>query len=217
LIFHYAFLTQDKISKLGTEDYLRVNLRINQIATQISKNNFQARQLALSSGAVVPISTDNTPPSNLYAQLKLDLEERIGDDRTLILRLWNTSGHHLGTNFNYALSEFIHLAKRDMDIQIRNNVRRSYVSAQEIVLASINYLLNGGHGLINSGGYETDLLNLANTVVQVNDSSSKVVVVSGEVLPGSHYISPKTEIPQEFFQGQMDLGAQVIDTSGGVN
>jgi hypothetical protein len=104
-----------------------------------------------------------------------------------------------------------------MDILIRNNVRRSYVSAQEIILASINYLLNGGHGLINSGGYETDLLNLANTVVKVNDSSSKVIVVSGEVDPSSHYISPKTEILKEFFQGQMDLGDQVRNTSGGVN
>ena len=216
VILHYAFLTQDKIAEFSSEDYLRVNRRINQIASQISKNNTQARQLVLSSGAVVPKYPGDARANNLYAQLKLDFEERISDDRTLILRLWNTSGHHLGTNLNYALSEFIHLAKRNMDIRIRNNVRRSYVSAQDIVFASIKYLVDGGNGLMNSGGFETDLLNLANTVVKVNESSSKIVLASGEVDPSSHYLSPKTEIPQQYFQQQLDLGAQVTNTSAGV-
>jgi nucleoside-diphosphate-sugar epimerase len=217
LILHFAFLTQDKISILGSEEYLHINRHINQVAAQLSRNNSQARQLALSSGAVTLDFPADAYPKNLYAQLKLEFEQEIIDDRTLLLRLWNTSGHHLGTNLNYALSEFIHLAKRNSEIHIRNNVKRSFVSAQDIIMASINYLFDGGTGIVNSGGVETDLSNLANLVVEENGSVSKIIFAPGEANSIYNYVSPESEIPQEFFLMKSNLRNQVRETSNGIH
>jgi hypothetical protein len=217
LILHYAFLTQDKISVLGSEEYVRVNLQINQIATQLAQANPRAIQLAVSSGAVTQKSDNSVNLMNLYARLKLDFEERIIDDRTLVLRLWNTSGHHLGTNFNYALSEFISNAKRNLDIHIRSNVKRTYICAQQIIDAATSYLIDGGNGVVNSGGVETNLGNLAQQVVEINGSSSKVSISLDLPDPKTHYISPVTEIPKKYFPNQLNLDYQVKNTSNGID
>jgi nucleoside-diphosphate-sugar epimerase len=217
LILHYAFLTQDKISSLGSDEYVRVNSQINQIAIQFAQANPRAIQLALSSGAVTQKNDNALNPKSLYAKLKLDFEDRIIDDRTLVLRLWNTSGHHLGTNFNYALSEFISHAKRNLDIHIRSDVKRTYICAQQIIDAATSYLADGGHGIVNSGGFETNLGSLAKQVVTINGSLSKVSISRDLPDPTTHYISPVTEIPRKYFPNELDLDFQVKNTSKGIH
>jgi nucleoside-diphosphate-sugar epimerase len=218
VILHYAFATQDKAISLGFDKYKEENLALNMVAQHLSSQSPNAKNLILSSG-VVSLAPENQRSESMqnYAQLKQDLENRFTDKNSLVLRLWNTSGHHLGYNANYAISEFVSKAKNNQDIEIRNNVRRSYIAAQDVIEASLNYLLSGGSGVVNSGGFETDLSNLAMQVIQVNKSRSNVITLNKSPDTNLDYVSPFTEIPESFWTSTISLVDQVIETSSTVN
>lgn len=217
VILHYAFATQDKAISLGFDKFREVNLALNMVAHRLSSQSPNAKNLILSSG-VVSLAPENQRSESMqnYAQLKQDLENRFTDKNSLVLRLWNTSGHHLGYNVNYALSEFISKAKIHQDIEIRNNVRRSYVAAQDLIEAALKYLLSGGSGVVNSGGFETDLSSLAKQITEVNKSRSKIIVLDREPDTNLDYVSPPTEIPENFWSLNNSLVNQVIETSSTV-
>lgn len=218
LILHYAFATQDKALSLGFDEYKEKNIELNRIAQNLSEQNPNAKNLILSSGvASLPHQSHRSESMRLYAELKHDLENRFQNNNSLVLRLWNTSGHHLGNNPNYAISEFISKAKNNQDIEIRNNVRRSYISAQDLIGASLGYLLSGGYGIVNSGGVETDLLNLSKQVIEVNKSNSKVVTTGIQSDLTLDYVSPPTEIPQTFWKSNKSLVEQIVLTSSEIN
>ncbi len=219
LILHFAFITQEKARSMGENAYSHANIELNETALKISQSNPDARQLVLSSGAV-KLYLDkqlDSQTKSLYAKLKLDLEEKIQDTRTLTLRLWNTSGHHLGVNANYAISEFIHSAKKNQSIHIRNNIRRSYVHSQDVIRASIQFLSEGGSGIVNSGGVITDLRDLATQVVRIHNSESKVSFDENLIQSGLDYLSPVSEIPKKYWLQELGLEQQIIETSAGID
>jgi UDP-glucuronate decarboxylase len=219
LILHFAFITQEKASSIGEIAYTQMNIEINEFAQRIALFNPKARQLVLSSGAAKLFLENNldSQSKKLYAKLKIDLEEKTQDARTLILRLWNTSGHHLGVNPNYAISEFIYAAKNNQNIVIRNNLQRSYVYSQDVIRASILFLVDGGFGIANSGGSITDLRNLAEQVVQINNSSSEIYVNNTQNQIGLDYLSPVSEIPRKYWVQEFDLNQQIFETSAGID
>lgn len=216
LVIHLAFITQEKLAALGADEYVRANTRLNDHALSILENNSAAHHLVLSSGVASFYTANGLSSKNIYAGLKLDLEKKMHGEKSLILRLWNTSGHHLGRNSNYALSEFITLAKNNRPISIKRNVSRSYISAQDVLCASLKYVLAGGIGTINSGGFETDLLSLANSVVRVNHSQSNIVCLDLRPTSSENYVSPVSEIPQKYWLGNSDLEEQIRETTLGI-
>lgn len=219
LILHLAFITQEKAFSMGENAYAQVNLKLNETALRVALSNPDARQLVLSSGAA-KLYLDkqlNSQSKSIYAKLKLDLEKKTQDARTLVLRLWNTSGHHLGINPNYAISEFIYSAKKNQSIDIRNNLRRSYVHSQDIIRASIQFLSEGGSGIVNSGGTITDLSNLATQIVKINNSESKISLNENSKHTGLDYLSPVSEIPEKYWVHELNLEQQIIETSSGID
>jgi UDP-glucuronate decarboxylase len=219
LILHFAFITQEKAHSMGENAYARANIELNESALKIAQSSPDARQLVLSSGAAkLHLEKQlDSPSKSLYAKLKLDLEEKTQDARTLILRLWNTSGHHLGINPNYAISEFIYSAKRNQSIDIRNNLRRSYVRSQDVIRASIQFISEGGSGIVNSGGIITDLNDLATQVVRIHNSESRISLDANLKHSGLDYLSPVSEIPEKYWVQESDLEQQIIETSAGID
>lgn len=219
LILHFAFITQEKARSMGENAYSQANIELNELALKVAQSNRDARQLVLSSGAV-KLYLDkqlDSQSKSLYAKLKIDLEKKTQDERTLTLRLWNTSGHHLGVNPNYAISEFIYSAKKNQSIHIRNNLRRSYVHSQDIIRASIQFLSEGGSGIVNSGGNITDLSDLATQVVRIHNSESKVYLDENLTHSGLDYLSPVSEIPEKYWLQELDLEQQIVETSAGID
>ena len=219
LILHFAFITQEKAHSMGVNAYTRANIELNESALKIAKSNPDARQLVLSSGAAKLYLEKqlDSPSKSLYAKLKLDLEEKTQDARTLTLRLWNTSGHHLGINPNYAISEFIYSARRNQSIDIRNDLRRSYVHSQDVIRASLQFLREGGSGIVNSGGIITHLSDLATQVVEIHKSETKVSLDENSTQFGLDYVSPVSEIPEKYWQQELDLKQQIVETSAGID
>ncbi len=219
LIIHFAFVTQEKLKKVGTTEYISENLQLNERVQGLSESSGQCKNLVISSGAAEMYSDDEFSKTSkgIYGNLKRDLEGRFMNSESLILRLWTLSGHHLGKNPNYALSEFIGCATKDTSINIRENVSRTYVSAPDVIHASINYLLQGGSGIANSGGEFTTLSDLAETVVSVTKSQSKIVAPAFRANHPENYVSPATEIPAHFWKQKKSLYEQVSETASNEN
>ena len=113
----------------------------------------------------------------------------------------------------YALAEFVTRAMKDETIVVERHLRRPYVGASDVLRASILYLLSGGSGVVNSGGESTRLFDLAKLVVEVLSSKSGVSLIDQGFYPQLDYISPKSEIPKEFWDKELDLRNQILNTS----
>jgi nucleoside-diphosphate-sugar epimerase len=218
LILHFAFATQDKARTLGASKYVDMNMQLNEWISSVNFFNPDAKKLILSSGAVSKFAGkgDEHTSMGLYSSLKKDLESRFMDERSLILRLWNTSGHHMGADSKYALGEFVKKVLAGEKINVGKNLNRTYVASSSVLQSSIFYLLNGGSGVVNSGGILTNLFDLAKLTSKVLNSSSECVLEHSGNFPDLDYISPKSEIPQEFWLGSLSLEDQILNVASGV-
>lgn len=217
LIIHLAFVTQDKMSHYGENVFISMNSELNCKIQEISDNNPQAKKLILSSGAVSQyLAQDNENlPMKTYARLKQELEAKFLNEDSLVLRLWNTTGHHLNLELNskYAISEFISCAKENSPIMVGKNLRRTYVDAGSVLKASISYLISGGNGIVNSGGDSISLKDLAELVTEVLESTSRVSLNQDGSFPSLDYVSPISEIPLGFWPDRVDLRNQIRNTA----
>lgn len=218
IILHFAFSTQDKAIVQGATNYIEGNLRLNKWIAEVALNNFKAKKLILSSGAVDKFSksTDKQSSMKIYADLKRELENEFTDHNSLILRLWNTSGHHMGANKKYALGEFITSALHGEPIAVGKNLKRTFVAASSILEASISYLLDDGHGLVNSGGEKIALHELAKKTIEVLGSRSSCQLEDPNSYPELDYVSPASEIPIEYWSKTLDLNEQISNTASGI-
>jgi nucleoside-diphosphate-sugar epimerase len=217
LIIHLAFATQDRVAIYGKREFIAMNSELNGKIHDIAHRNPYAKKLILSSGAVSRYlgNGNDDSPMGIYAKLKLELESLFIDEDSLILRLWNTTGHHLVLDLNskYAISEFISCAERNSPITVGKNLRRTYVDAASILEASISYLASGGTGIVNSGGELIPLNDLAVLVTRLLKSSSKVSLIEHGDFPSLDYVSPISEIPPQFWHEGLDLSRQILNTA----
>jgi dTDP-4-dehydrorhamnose reductase len=217
LIIHLAFATQDRVAIYGKREFIVMNSELNSKIRDIAQRNPMAKKFILSSGAVSRYlgNGNDDSPMGIYAKLKLELESLFIDEDSLILRLWNTTGHHLVLDLKskYAISEFISCAARNSPITVGKNLRRTYVDAASVLEASISYLTSGGTGIVNSGGDVISLHDLAALVTETLKSSSKVSLLEGGDFPSLDYVSPISEIPAQFWPPRLTLSDQIRNTA----
>lgn len=218
IIIHLAFLLPNNLTTADASKYLDLNSSITQRMDTIFKRNPHALKIVMSSGAV-NLNSGKTKSEEklLYAKSKQEMETILQDDHTIILRLWSTTGHHLPLTSSYAISDFINRAALDQDILIKNNVKRSYVDFQSILSSTLEYLVDSGHGIYNSGGEVTTLENLATLVISALKSRSEILLGNIHGDPGLDYISPESEIPKEYLTSHLSLESQVINTVTALN
>jgi nucleoside-diphosphate-sugar epimerase len=218
LILHFAFTTQEKAHLQGDALYEKGNSDLTNWIVDIAESNDQSKKLILSSGAVERYLLEEYKGSAKYryASLKRDLESAFLNKSALILRLWNTSGHHMGADPKYALGEFVQCALRDEPIIVEKNLLRTYVAASSILQSSLLYMLNQGQGVVNSGGVETSLSKLANYTISSLDSKSICTVLDEVFYPNDDYVSPATEIPKQYWLENLDLKQQILETASGI-
>ena len=89
--------------------------------------------------------------------------------------------------------------------------------SQDIIRASIQFLSEGGSGIVNSGGTITDLSNLATQIVKINNSESKISLNENSKQTGLDYLSPVSEIPEKYWVHELNLEQQIIETSSGID
>ena len=89
--------------------------------------------------------------------------------------------------------------------------------SQDVIRASILFLVDGGSGITNSGGSITDLSNLAEQVVQINNSNSEIYFNEPDNQASLDYLSPISEIPKKYWVQEFDLKQQIFETSAGID
>lgn len=143
IVFHYAFLTKDKVGGISTEEYIARNEAIgNAVRSWIATGNVRG-VIMPSSGAVYDFlhSTSRDSAANLYGQLKYNDEttfsaicETTGTG-LIIPRVFNVSGPYINKFDSYALASFIFqtLSAKPIAIQARRPVIRSYYFVGDLI------------------------------------------------------------------------------------
>lgn len=140
-LVHFAFLTREKVSSTGFDDYVCENRRVTKFVVEQGMRLSVRGTFSTSSGAVY--RKDRTLEDNLvanpYGFLKLEeeatfaqLSAKLGS-RAQICRVFNLSGPFL--NKEYAIGSMLAdvLAHRPISIRAPNPVIRSYAHVRDVV------------------------------------------------------------------------------------
>jgi UDP-glucuronate decarboxylase len=152
IIFHYAFLTKDKVSTISTEDYIERNEAISKTVREWISSGIVKGVVMPSSGAVYDFIQGKTrdPDALLYGQLKYKDEASFSavcesNAASLIMpRLFNLSGPYINKFESYALSSFIVqvLKGNPINIHARQPVIRSYYYIGDLIELCLKLLFN---------------------------------------------------------------------------
>lgn len=155
LIFHFAFITKDKVNGLTEAEYIEKNHALRDaVANLIGANPIHAFVYA-SSGAVYKfLEKTNKPDLFLYGKLKHEDElffEELAQKHHInyiLPRIFNLSGAHINKIEHYALANFIQAAidQKTITIKAPCHVLRSYVDIDTMLSLLLNLCLTGTVG-----------------------------------------------------------------------
>lgn len=144
VVFHYAFLTKDRVDIIGMERYVASNQDISRLLARVLASRDVKALVMMSSGAVydyVDASRGRDSSSVIYGKLKKDDEDRFGDlaERKgfslVVPRLFNLSGPYINKTEKYILGSILMdiVCKRPINVRARRPVFRSYIGVGDLV------------------------------------------------------------------------------------
>lgn len=183
---HFAFVTKDKLSALGLEQFVDSNRSIIQSVQRVIRALKPECVLTVSSGAVYK----NFGSSDLHISLKeepygfLKLEEEnaiIASSREIgaahvINRLFNLSGADVQNTEPFVLANFILSALSDKRIVIKSDfeVFRRYIDAREL-LELLLVIANRNESIVfDSGGPLIEIRSLAEIIARKIDGHVRI-------------------------------------------
>jgi len=183
IYFDFAFLTREKILTLGKDRYVEMNKSIINNSIDLIKRKHPKTVILASSGAVYGQGFNNfKEDNNLYSELKLMQEEKIGAAcsdigvNLIISRIFNLSGNGINKINTFVIAELISRAFQNQKVQIKSNylVYRRYCDISQLLnlllkLHEINFT-----GIIDSGGIKIELRDLARTIIKQLRSNSEI-------------------------------------------
>jgi nucleoside-diphosphate-sugar epimerase len=151
-LFHFAFLTKDKVGGYTDDEYIRLNKDIQNLVIQFLEQSQVKAVLLSSSGAVYDYLNDSNRDgsANLYGRLKYEDEllfQEIcnkSDIKLIVPRIFNLSGPYINKLNAYALSSIIANVVAGESVLIRANkpVFRSYIYILDLLLICIRMMFS---------------------------------------------------------------------------
>jgi UDP-glucuronate decarboxylase len=187
IIFHYAFLTKDKVGGISTEEYVARNEAISRgVRAWIEAGNVRGVVMP-SSGAVYDFlhTKSRDPAALLYGQLKYNDEIAFSatceanSTGLLIPRVFNLSGPYINKFDSYALASFIFqiLSARPVTIHARRPVIRSYYFIGDLIELCLQLLFKQTTS-------KTECFDVAGEeVVELGELSQRVAAVLADRSP----------------------------------
>lgn len=180
--FDFAFLGRNKFEKLGPEKYREINMEIISNSTKLIKRICPKTVVLSSSGAIYSMKK-STKAGDLYSDLKKIQEELIikacdaSGSNLIVSRIFNLSGRGIPRENNFALVDFIIKSINDIDLVINSNysVIRRYSDVTQLLRLLFEMAERGQNCVFDSGGAKIELRALANEIIKVVESKSKVV------------------------------------------
>ena len=179
LIIHCAFLTREKISYYGINNYIEINKNILKNIEYALNVCDTKKSVLISSGAVESIEKKEINNIVLkkdpYGALKFEEEQTFKRlSNCLIMRIFGLTGKFIRDPNIFAFGNFLLSAKKKEAIIIKSkrHVIRSYGYGNNIARASIYWLLkeqNHPTKLINAATHTTNLIDLAKLISDIFD------------------------------------------------
>lgn len=177
ILFHYAFLTKDRVAHLSEPDYIAANRAISTTVRRWLSNGRIKGVIMPSSGAVYDVlyNKDRDGDANLYGRLKLEDEEVFAQAceatsaHLVIPRVFNLSGPFINKFDSYALASIIVNVLRDEPISLRAAypVIRSYVYIGDLIELCLRDVMARASGITRfdtAGEVELEIGDLAKIV-----------------------------------------------------
>ena len=179
LMFHYAFLTRDKVSDMSLDAFIAQNTAISNTVLDAVERLGVSGVFVPSSGAVYRAdrSIDEDREKNPYGVMKARDERRFlalsTARRVIVSRIFNLGGPFINKISNYALSSIIMdmLNERSIALQADKPVWRSYMHVRDVVDLAMALLLSDTSFLSapfdTAGEQEIEIGDLAHRIAQI--------------------------------------------------
>lgn len=180
--FDFAFLGRNKLDKIGPEKFKEINMEIISNSTNLIKRICPKTVVLSSSGAIYNIKK-STEAGVLYSDLKKIQEDLIVEacdasgSNLIISRIFNLSGRGIPRENNFALVDFMIKSMENLDLIINSNysVIRRYSDITQLLKLLVAMADSGQNCVFDSGGAKIELRALADKIIKVVKSKSKVV------------------------------------------
>ncbi len=230
-VFHTAFLTRDRLSDVGREQYVKTNRWITSQLVEALEFARSARAVIISTGAAEafdePSSFDEEGTNDIYGLLKHEEEVRLsGLVPSLVLRIYALSGRFIRKAERFALGDFLVSALRKERICINSTttVLRSYGNAGDITALAWKWLFEFSGDLkfkkpIAAVTMKTDLLNLAQEVTKIFGLPPVKFSIDFEAIPNS-YIADSSlflQLLDDYGLIPKTLEQQLLETAAGLS
>lgn len=168
-LFHYAFMTQDKINEIGIETYVSENLGILRIVLDLVERCSLSGLFYTSSGSARCPNFDDNPYGALKRldEIALNTSCKKAGTPCVIARVFNVSGAHMTKPEKYALGDLILRVKegRTLEISASKRVVRSFVAVRDVIMLAIALLFDRESAVFETAGeQEVEIEELADIV-----------------------------------------------------
>jgi nucleoside-diphosphate-sugar epimerase len=199
MVIDFAFITPEKFFEFGERTYIEMNKELTSKVLSFIKSKKPKYIYYSSSGAAdldFNYATKNLS-KKIYGQLKylaeIELESlsREISSHLLINRIWSLTGFQMQDYSKFAIANFINQALETGKILITSSDQtlRTYVDASDQLEICFNKLFESKISLINSGGFQISLFDLANLIYKVLSIKRNQTRNFVEKLSGDDYIS----------------------------
>jgi len=180
--FDFAFLAKNKLDKVGPEKFKEINSEIISNSASLIKRISPKTVILSSSGAIYNMKK-YSQDEILYSDLKKMQEELIvkacdvSGSNLIVSRIFNLSGRGIPKESNFALADLMLKGIRDMDLVINSKylVTRKYSDVTQLLRLLVQMAYREQNYVFDSGGTKIELRVLANEIIRVIKSKSKVI------------------------------------------
>jgi nucleoside-diphosphate-sugar epimerase len=227
IVVDFAFLTREKVGKLGLVSFRQVNEKLINQLVEVSELPSVKRVLFTSSGAAVypheakPKNYEQDPYGYLKFELECRMEDfaRVSRKSVLCLRPWSVSGTFVDRPMDYAFSSIIIQALNGkVRLEARQPVLRRYCSVDDML--AVAFALGPGgrtntYRLLESGGELSDLGSLAKKVVDLIGNGATIIqAIDSDAKADSYFSNNKSwsESCNAIGYEARDLTSQIRDS-----
>ena len=228
-VLHTAFLTRDRVKKVGQDVYVATNRWItSQVASALTAAP-DARAVVISSGAAAVHDHDSGRDlvADPYGVLKWEEEQMLSGllPTSLVLRLYALSGQFIREPSRFALGDFLlkAMCKESIRLDSTNPVLRSYANAGDITAFAWRWLLNGNvknsSKVLAATSCTTNLFDLASLITRLYDLPPMQSNMDPAAAPNSYTADaePFLLAMHDYDLVPMSIEQQVIDTFNGLS
>lgn len=191
IFFNAAFLRQEFLSEMTTDEYQRKNEEIITLPKMAIAEKKLFSFINLSSGVARDSDSEaSSKPISEYSKLKRKLEveylESCGQRQSAFVncRIFSLTGRHINEFKNLALSSFIIQAKNTNQIEVKSpSTKRTYVDATSLAGTLLNVAAFGKSANFDSGGQLVSMRELAETVLSVLGKDKSAITIGNDQSP----------------------------------